>query len=117
MISRVYQLFFFLFFALPLFAGATVLPRGGGGINNSCNTGTLQCCNSVQSSTNSGIAGLVGLASLVLGPITGQVGVSCTPITVIGAGGNSCSAQPACCTGNSWNGVINVGCSPINLNL
>ncbi|KAF9047509.1 hydrophobin-251 [Panaeolus papilionaceus] len=117
MISRVYQLFFFLFFALPLFAGASVLPRGGDGINNSCNVGSLQCCNSVQSANDASIAGLVGLLSLLVGPITGQVGLTCSPITVVGTAGNSCSAQPVCCTNNNFNGVINLGCSPINLNL
>ncbi|PPQ81176.1 hypothetical protein CVT24_009476 [Panaeolus cyanescens] len=117
MISRVYQLFFFLFFALPLFAGATVLPRtGGDGINNSCNTGSLQCCNSVQQASqiptlinNVGLGAIIGLL--------GQVGVTCTPITVIGTGGNSCTTQPACCSGNTFNGLITLGCSPININL
>ena len=33
--------------ALPLLATASVLPRNGGG--SSCDTGSLQCCSSVQS--------------------------------------------------------------------
>ncbi|KAF8980739.1 fungal hydrophobin-domain-containing protein [Cyathus striatus] len=84
---------------------------------SSCNTGSLQCCNSVQDANSPSIATLLGLLGVVIGSVTGQVGVTCSPISVIGVGGNSCTAQPVCCTGNSFNGVIALGCSPINLGL
>ncbi|KAF8885083.1 hypothetical protein CPB84DRAFT_1788680 [Gymnopilus junonius] len=35
-----------LFLTLPAFVVATILPRGG--IVDSCNTGGLQCCKSIQ---------------------------------------------------------------------
>ncbi|TFK37436.1 hydrophobin [Crucibulum laeve] len=57
---------------------------------------------------------IAGLGSLVTGAITGQVGLECNPISVIGAGGTSCKAQTACCTGNNFNGLVVVGCSPIS---
>ncbi|KAF8159213.1 hydrophobin-263 [Crassisporium funariophilum] len=98
--------------ALPLLAAASVLPRQG-----QCNVGTISCCNSVQQASNPVVGLLAGLLGIVLGPITGQVGLNCSPLTVIGVGGNSCSAQPVCCTGNSFNGLIVLGCTPINLNL
>ncbi|KAF5326971.1 hypothetical protein D9619_004101 [Psilocybe cf. subviscida] len=85
--------------------------------SNQCNTGSLQCCNSVQAANSKSIAGLLSLLGIVVGSITGQVGVTCSPITVIGASGTSCSAQPVCCTNNSFNGVVALGCTPINLNL
>ncbi|KAF9005207.1 fungal hydrophobin-domain-containing protein [Cyathus striatus] len=82
-----------------------------------CNTGSLQCCNSVQNSSDAGIAGLLGLLGVALQGLTGQVGVTCSPIDVIGLGGNSCTAQPVCCTNNNFNGVVALGCSPINVGL
>ncbi|KAF8068979.1 hydrophobin [Lyophyllum atratum] len=107
---------FFLFFFVALCASATVLPRTDTPVNQ-CNTGTIQCCNSVQSASDPLVGLLAGLLGIVLGPVTGLVGVTCTPITVIGGGGNSCSAQPVCCTGNSFSGLLVLGCSPININL
>ncbi|KAH9479145.1 Fruiting body protein SC1 [Psilocybe cubensis] len=102
--------------ALPLLAAASAVPRNDGP-SNQCNTGSLQCCDSTQSATSSSVAGLLGLLGVVVGSVTGLVGVNCSPISVVGISGNSCSAQPVCCTDNSFNGVIALGCSPINLNL
>ncbi|TFK37481.1 hydrophobin-319 [Crucibulum laeve] len=98
--------------SLAVFAVAS--PTAGSG-SNQCSTGSVQCCNSVQDAKSaqaaSAIAGLVGV---ITGPITGQVGLECNPISVIGAGANSCKAQTACCTGNNFNGLVVVGCSPIS---
>ncbi|KAF9224193.1 hypothetical protein BS17DRAFT_817089 [Gyrodon lividus] len=61
---------------------------------------------------------LLGLLGAVLPNVQGLVGLGCTPITVVGTGsGAVCTQQPVCCTGNTYSGLINVGCSPINLNL
>ncbi|KAF5329570.1 hypothetical protein D9619_009343 [Psilocybe cf. subviscida] len=84
--------------------------------SNQCNTGSLQCCNSVQAANSASIAGLLGLLGIVVSTLTGQVGVTCSPITAIGLGGSSCSAQPVCCTNNTFNGVVALGCTPININ-
>ncbi|GLB42274.1 putative hydrophobin [Lyophyllum shimeji] len=112
MFARVYTFFLLLFVAVC--ASATVLPRGG---VTQCNTGTLQCCNSVQDASSPAVGLLAGLLGIVLGPITGQVGLTCNPISVIGVGGNSCSAQPVCCTGNSFSGLLVLGCTPVNINV
>ncbi|KAF9558360.1 fungal hydrophobin [Agrocybe pediades] len=101
---------------LPLLAVANAIPRTDSP-SNQCNTGSIQCCNSVQSASSSSVAGLLGLLGVVVGSVTGLVGVTCSPISVIGIAGNSCSAQPVCCTNNSFNGIIALGCTPINLNL
>ncbi|PPQ91617.1 hypothetical protein CVT25_012798 [Psilocybe cyanescens] len=82
-----------------------------------CDTGDIQCCNSVQAADSSSIAGLLSLLGVVVQDVTALVGVNCSPISVIGVGGNSCTAQPVCCTNNSFNGLIALGCTPINLNL
>ncbi|TFK65627.1 fungal hydrophobin [Pluteus cervinus] len=98
---------------LPLLASAAVLPRQTG----DCNTGSIQCCNSVQSSSLESVTELAGLLGLDLGSLTPQVGLFCSPLSILGAGGNSCSAQPACCTGNTFGGLLSLGCNPLNLNL
>ncbi|KIM39530.1 hypothetical protein M413DRAFT_415466 [Hebeloma cylindrosporum] len=99
--------------ALPVLAAASVLPRTDG----QCNTGSIQCCNSAVAATNPAASALLGLLGVVVGSVTGLVGLTCSPITAIGVGGNSCSAQPVCCTGNNFNGLVVLGCTPINLSL
>ncbi|KAF5354774.1 hypothetical protein D9756_005705 [Leucocoprinus leucothites] len=99
--------------ALPAFVAATAIPRDGG----SCNTGPISCCNSVQQSGSTQVNQLAGLLGIVLPTIQGLVGLNCSPLNVIGLGGNSCSSQPVCCSNNSFGGLISLGCNPINLNL
>ncbi|KAF8995905.1 hydrophobin, partial [Cyathus striatus] len=82
-----------------------------------CNNGTLTCCNSVQAADSpAAIAALKSVGAAVQG-VTGQVGLTCSAPTVIGASGNSCSQQPVCCTNNNFNGVVAIGCTPVNVNL
>ncbi|KDQ26241.1 class I hydrophobin superfamily [Pleurotus ostreatus PC15] len=83
---------------------------------NQCNTNKIQCCNSVQSSDAPLLTGLLGLLGIVLQGVI-PIGVTCSPISVIGIGGNSCSAQTVCCENNTFNGVIAIGCTPINIDL
>ncbi|KAK7472298.1 sc3 hydrophobin [Stygiomarasmius scandens] len=97
--------------ALASLAAATPVRR------DQCNTGSLQCCNSVQSASSPAVAGLLGLLGVVVQDVTAQVGLTCNPISVIGVGGNSCSAQPVCCENNNFNGAVALGCTPINVNL
>ncbi|KJA19436.1 hypothetical protein HYPSUDRAFT_217661 [Hypholoma sublateritium FD-334 SS-4] len=94
--------------ALAAFAAAS-------GASSQCNTGSLQCCNSVQNADAPAAAALLGVLGIVLQDVTAQVGLTCSPISAIAVSGNSCSAQAACCTDNSFNGVVATGCTPINL--
>ncbi|KAF5337452.1 hypothetical protein D9758_018016 [Tetrapyrgos nigripes] len=82
-----------------------------------CNTGPIQCCNSVQSANHGIVPSLLILLSIVLGDVTAQVGLTCNPITIIGGGGNFCTSQPVCCQNNSFNGIIAIGCTLIKINL
>ncbi|KAF9003077.1 fungal hydrophobin-domain-containing protein [Cyathus striatus] len=82
-----------------------------------CNTGGLQCCQSVQSSSNPAVSTLLGLVGAVVQGAAVQVGLTCSPISIIGVGGDSCSAQPVCCSNNNFNGVVALGCTPVNLGL
>ncbi|KAF8884852.1 fungal hydrophobin-domain-containing protein, partial [Infundibulicybe gibba] len=107
---------------IPLLAAATAVPRTTTPTTpaSQCNTGGLQCCNSSQESSNAdlGLTSLLGLLGVVVGALTwSSGGVTCSPISAIGLGGNSCSAQPVCCSNNSFNGIVALGCTPVNLNL
>ncbi|KAF9017497.1 hypothetical protein BDP27DRAFT_1355859 [Rhodocollybia butyracea] len=64
---------------------------------SSCSTGPVQCCQSVQTTTqaasNPGVLALLGLIGVVLGT----------------------AAQAVCCTDNAVGGLISVGCAPVTL--
>ncbi|KAH9478603.1 Fruiting body protein SC4 [Psilocybe cubensis] len=106
------------FLALPLLAAANVLPRGGGGGGYQCNTGSLKCCDHVGDvkTLSQEYPSLVSLLTATI-PIDAIVGVDCSPLSAVSITSNSCSAQPACCTDNKVNGLVNVQCVPVNLNL
>ncbi|KAF9556927.1 fungal hydrophobin, partial [Agrocybe pediades] len=82
-----------------------------------CTAGQLQCCNSTGTASESSISALLGLLGIVVQDVTAVVGVTCSPISVIGIGGNSCTAQPVCCTNNSFHGLVALGCNPVDLSL
>ncbi|KAK7472328.1 hypothetical protein VKT23_000447 [Stygiomarasmius scandens] len=128
MFARTSSFVLFVLFTLPLLATASAVPQSNikahvsdleaRQTNGQCQTGTLSCCSSVQSTQSNPLLGLLlGLLGIVLGPINAEVGLNCSPISVIGVGGNSCTAQPACCQDNNFNGLITVGCSPVSISL
>ncbi|RDX57003.1 fungal hydrophobin [Lentinus brumalis] len=80
----------------------------------SCSTGPIQCCDKVVKADNPIAALLLGLLGIVLGPDV-EVGLTCSPLSVIGIGGGSCSANAVCCENNSHGGLISIGCIPIIL--
>ncbi|EGO03363.1 hypothetical protein SERLA73DRAFT_45878, partial [Serpula lacrymans var. lacrymans S7.3] len=84
-----------------------------------CNTGPVQCCDSVQAvGFAPAVTTLLGLLGIVLSSVDVLVGLTCSPLSVVGVGsGATCSAEPVCCEDNSFNGLISLGCSPVNLNL
>ncbi|KAF9524817.1 fungal hydrophobin-domain-containing protein [Crepidotus variabilis] len=101
---------------VPVTTTVTVTPPAAPTVPASqCNTGPVQCCNSVQHADAPSAAALLGLLNVVVSDVTALVGITCTPISVIGVGGNSCTAQPVCCQNNNFNGLIAIGCVPITL--
>ncbi len=48
-----------------------------------------------------GLSTILGLLGIVVQDLTTDVGLDCSPITVIGAGEGSCSANAVCCQDNS----------------
>ncbi|KAI0826603.1 fungal hydrophobin-domain-containing protein [Trametes gibbosa] len=85
--------------ALPLLAAATPVELEA---RQTCSTGAIQCCSSVESASSASGNFLLGLLGIVLGDITGLIGLNCSPLTIIGVGsGNACSANAVCCTNNN----------------
>jgi hypothetical protein len=56
-------------------------------ISGSCNSGPVQCCSTLYAPESAEATNvLAGLVGVVIDSITAQVGVECSPITVIGRG-------------------------------
>ena len=51
----------------------------------SCNTGAVQCCDSLQAPAEYSAEGIAALVGVAVSTITGQVGLGCDALTVIGA--------------------------------
>ncbi|XP_006461640.1 hydrophobin [Agaricus bisporus var. bisporus H97] len=119
MFARITTILTVLFFAM--LAAASVVrrtdPPPATGDECTAVGGDISCCNSLQEASDPVVTLLAGLLGIVLGPVEGLIGLTCNPISVIG-GGNDCSSQTVCCTGNNFSGgLLVVGCSPINLSL
>ncbi|KXN84671.1 Hydrophobin-3 [Leucoagaricus sp. SymC.cos] len=85
-------------------------------VDKKCNVGKLNCCDQVQDASSSAVQKALGAVGAAASSVKGLVGLNCSPITVIGAGGNSCSAQPACCSDNTFEGgLVTIACSPISI--
>ncbi|KDQ25476.1 putative class I hydrophobin superfamily, partial [Pleurotus ostreatus PC15] len=82
-----------------------------------CSAGNIQCCNTVEEAKSTKSTLLLGLLGVVLSNLDVLIGADCSPITAIGIGGTSCSLQAVCCENSSFNGLIALGCVPINLSL
>ncbi|KAF5311084.1 hypothetical protein D9619_007793 [Psilocybe cf. subviscida] len=96
--------------AVATLAAATPTKRA-----DQCNVGTLQCCNSLQAANSPAASNLLGPLGVVVGAVQGLVGITCSPLSAIAISGNSCTTQSACCTNNSFNGAVALGCTPINI--
>ncbi|KAJ3572066.1 hypothetical protein NP233_g3338 [Leucocoprinus birnbaumii] len=81
-----------------------------------CGTGNLQCCNALERSDGSLVGTLLGLLGVVLQGVEALIGITCSPIDILGIGQNSCHSQPVCCQNNDFHGLIAIGCVPININ-
>nr|AOV80989.1 hydrophobin [Flammulina velutipes] len=127
---RAISIFAFMLVALSIFAAATPLdartnptvtvtvtaPGSTATIPaGQCNVSNQQCCNSVQSASSTPVSVILGLLGIVLQDLNVLVGLTCSPITVIGGGNGGCNANPVCCQNNSFGSLISIGCIPISL--
>ncbi|MFH8555854.1 hydrophobin family protein [Streptomyces celluloflavus] len=75
-------------------------------------SGTLECCQAEASADEPVVSEIAGLLGLTIPPDT-IVGVACSPIAVIGSGGNSCTGDVLECAGtDTLTGLIAVDCTP-----
>ncbi|KAJ7238289.1 hypothetical protein B0H12DRAFT_1237965 [Mycena haematopus] len=71
-----------------------------------------QCCSSVQNSDSSAVSAVAALLGLDLSGLNVPVGLSCSPITVIG---NNCGGTEVTCDAPQAGGLIAINCIPITL--
>ncbi|PBK61815.1 fungal hydrophobin [Armillaria solidipes] len=109
----------FILLALPILATATtVLPRTDGGACGA--SGTVQCCQSTQSPSNlsPNVTSLLGFLGVAISDLVGNVGLTCSTIAVVGLISiTQCDNQVVCCSNNNFNGLVALGCNPINIGL
>ncbi|RPD65520.1 fungal hydrophobin [Lentinus tigrinus ALCF2SS1-7] len=81
-----------------------------------CSTGPIQCCDSVEEASSPDASKFLGLLGIVVQGVDVLVGITCSPVTVIGVGGGSCGSSTAvCCEDNSFGGLVSIGCVPVIL--
>ncbi|ESK84730.1 hydrophobin 3 [Moniliophthora roreri MCA 2997] len=102
-------------FTLAISASMVLAAPSG---NTMCGNQTPHCCNEVTEAQNvgkhdvgplSGLLGSLGLVDIVLNGVTGNVGLGCSVL------GNNCQQQAVCCDNVTFKGLVNLGCSPINI--
>ncbi|KAF7419395.1 hypothetical protein PC9H_001985 [Pleurotus ostreatus] len=81
-----------------------------------CNTESVKCCNKSEDAETFKKSASAALIPIKIGDITGKVYSECSPIVGL-IGGSSCSAQTVCCDNAKFNGLVNIGCTPINVAL
>ncbi|CAL1699884.1 unnamed protein product [Somion occarium] len=105
----------FVALASPLLAVATPAVVARNEPASDCNTAPIQCCDTVTKADSAAAAGVLGPLGIVVQDVNVLVGLTCSPISVIGVGSAGCSASPVCCQDNSHGGLISVGCIPVTL--
>ncbi|KAH6919085.1 hydrophobin-315 [Coprinopsis sp. MPI-PUGE-AT-0042] len=106
--------------AFTLVAGVLAAPTPSEVEYEQCNGGTVQCCNSTENhkSLSQKTTGLLALLGVDVNRITASVGVQCSSINVLSiTAGQSCTQQTVCCSNNNFEGVVALGCNPINISL
>ncbi|KAJ6607463.1 hypothetical protein B0H10DRAFT_1956252 [Mycena sp. CBHHK59/15] len=71
-----------------------------------------QCCNSVVPSSSSAASIVAALLGLDVSSLNVPIGLSCSPITVVG---NNCGSTTVVCDApqQEWSGLIAINCIPI----
>ncbi|KAI0653914.1 fungal hydrophobin [Cubamyces menziesii] len=80
-----------------------------------CSTGPIQCCQSVGKASDPAFNALLGLLGVVIDGFDALLGLQCSPISIVGVGQSTCTANVVCCENNSVGSLISIGCIPIIL--
>ncbi|KIK53770.1 hypothetical protein GYMLUDRAFT_250097 [Collybiopsis luxurians FD-317 M1] len=99
---------------LVSFAAATPTPSARNEPASSCTTGSIQCCDSVVPATDATATKVLSLLGIVLQDLNVLVGLVCDPISLIGVSAGGCTAQSVCCEDNNYDGLISIGCVPVD---
>ncbi|KAJ9396391.1 fungal hydrophobin [Paecilomyces variotii] len=78
------------------------------------------CCETIANTDDTNVASTLSKIGVSPEEAKGPVGLTCTPITTLGEVvdlGTRCNSNAVCCSNNTYNGLINFGCIPINLNI
>ncbi|THH00204.1 hypothetical protein EW026_g2265 [Hermanssonia centrifuga] len=82
----------------------------------SCDTGPIQCCQSTETAGSASGTAILKSIGVVLSDPSVLLGLTCSPISVVGVGsGASCDASPVCCENNSFGSLVSIGCVPVSL--
>ncbi|KAF8204665.1 hydrophobin-319 [Pholiota molesta] len=99
--------------AIVTLAVATPARRNDAPPASECNTGSVQCCDSTSTASNPVTALLLGSLGIPIGSVTGIIGLTCSPSLA-----SASVARPARLLHQQlFNGVVALGCTPVNLNL
>ncbi|KAJ7572548.1 hydrophobin 2 [Mycena floridula] len=80
-----------------------------------CPTSGAQCCSTVENASSPGVDTILKSIGVDVSSITAQVGLGCSPITVVGINNGDCSTTAVYCEDNSHSSLISLGCIPITL--
>ncbi|KAF7290433.1 Hydrophobin 2 [Mycena chlorophos] len=99
---------------IAIFAVATVVVAAPNSTPPVTTPSSNQCCASVVPSTSTAASAVAALVGLDLTGLDVPVGLSCSPITVIG---NNCGGTSVTCDAPEaeWNNLIAINCIPITL--
>ena len=65
---------------------AVATPTPGGTPADTCSTGAIQCCESVETASDPTAASILKSIGVVVQDINALVGLTCSPVTVVGVG-------------------------------
>ena len=68
-----------------------ILAAATSALAQSCSTGPIQCCDTVEKASDPAAAAILASLGVVVQDVDALVGLTCSPVTVIGVG-----------TGDSW---------------
>ncbi|KAF9032803.1 hypothetical protein BJ165DRAFT_768945 [Panaeolus papilionaceus] len=82
-----------------------------------CGSLHLLCCNTYGYASDYNIAPILALLGVSIGG-TYKVGLTCTPISILGGVSSTCTAQPLCCWwGAEYNYLVAIDCWPVDMSL
>ncbi|KAK0225422.1 hydrophobin-251 [Armillaria fumosa] len=112
MFSRI-SAFTLAILALPLLVASSAVPQAR--TNTTVTGGKCNRFSAMLQPKSDAVQNALGLLGIPIGDITANVGLTCGPITVISLGTTSCANQPVCCEKNNFNGLVALGCTPLNV--